>query len=224
MVNGEAEAINFQDEPLKRYIDEVAAVKATPGGGSIAALVAALGAAAASMSAGFTIGGQKYKDVEPMVKEMRQGFDKGRNELLKLMEEDIARYDDVVAASRLPQATDYETIARDKALQEAIMGAVRPPLRLVGCCLEMLENIRLVADVVNPKLISDVGVAALCTNAALSGGKLNVDINLASVRDERMKTEIVETITRSAARAEVLLSETMSIVVSRIEDLRLSGH
>lgn len=209
--------MNYIDAPLKKYIEDASSGRSTPGGGSVSALVGALGTTMASMSSNFTIGREKFKDVEPVVREILDKCDKGREELLNLMEEDIKSYGDVTAAYGLPKSTESEKKKRLEDIQNALKNAMDVPLKIVNCCLEVLENIRRLADVANPNLISDVGVAALFTNAALLGGKLNVDINLAYIKDETLAQKAGKEIKESETRAQTLLNETMKIVKSKIE-------
>ena len=209
--------MNYVDAPLRKYIEDASSGTPTPGGGSVAALVGALGTAMASMASSLTIGNEKFKNVEPEIRVILGKCNEGREELLNMVNEDIECYGCVTEAYSLPKSTDNEKKERTAAIQEALKKAVDVPLKVLNCCLKVLEEIRRLADITNPNLISDVGVAALMTNAALLGGKLNVDINIASIRDETLVRKVGREAKKLELKAQTLLNETMKIVKSKIK-------
>ena len=209
--------MDYLDAPLKKYIEDASANTSTPGGGSASALAGALGTAMASMASGFTIGKEKFKDVEPEIRAILGKCDKSREELLNMMNEDINCYDCVTKAYSLPKSTDKEKKDRTEAIQEALKKAADVPLKILNCCLNVLTKIRRLADIANPNLISDIGVAALLTNAALLGGKLNVDINIVKIKNETLVRNVGAKAKESELKAQILLNEIMEIVYSRIK-------
>lgn len=209
--------MGYRKESLEKYLQDAASGSATPGGGSVSALVGALGTTMASMSSNFTIGREKFKDVEPKVREILYRCDNGREKLLDLMEEDIKSYGRVSEAYALPRYTEMEKGARSTAIQTALKEAMAVPLNTVRACIAILEDIRELAEIANPNLISDVGVAAILTNAALSGGRLNVEINLAQIKDEILVEAVRLEVEQTGLRAGSLLKEIMEIVRSKIK-------
>lgn len=209
--------MSYRKEPLEKYLRDAASGSATPGGGSVSALVGALGTTMASMSSNFTIGRERFKDVEPKVREILCRCDNGREKLLDLMEDDIKSYRMVSEAYALPRSTEIEKGARTTAIQTALKEAMAVPLNTVRTCIAILEDVRELAEIANPNLISDVGVAAILTNAALSGGRLNVEINLAHIKDEILVEEVRLEVEQTGLRAGCLLKEIMEIVRSKIK-------
>ncbi len=208
--------MDYIESPLKEYIDDAASEVASPGGGSVSALVGALGTTMASMSSLFTIGRKKFADVEPKVKQILQRCDSKRTELLDLMMEDINNYSKVSEAYGLSKSNKEEKKARSDAIQDALKTALQAPLKTVRACLDVMKNIRELADIANPNLISDVGVAVLITNAALLGAKLNVDINLSSIKDEEIVQKAGNEMKEAEELCQSLLKETMEVVKSKI--------
>ncbi len=98
----------YIDEPLKKYLDEAASGASTPGGGSVAALAGALGAALTSMVCNFTVGKKKYKDVEAEVSQILSEAEELRGKLLELMVADTQVYGQVSAAYGMPRDTAEE--------------------------------------------------------------------------------------------------------------------
>lgn len=184
----------YRDGTIRRYLDDAAAGIPAPGGGSVSAFAAALATTMGSMAANFTIGKKKYAAVEPQVKELVARLDALRERLLVLTDEDVAAYSVVSAAYGMPKDTPEQKSARSAKIQEALVVAMAAPLATMRTCAEVMRALEALVDIANPNLISDVGVSAILAEAAIRGAKLNVDINLASLKD-------AELISRTTAEA-----------------------
>ena len=92
--------------PVEQFLDQLASSQPTPGGGSAAAVMGAMGAALVSMVANLTVGKKKYAEVEPQVKEVLAESEKLRGQLTAALQEDVAAFDTVMAAYGLPKDTD----------------------------------------------------------------------------------------------------------------------
>ncbi len=174
----------YIDEPLKKYLDEAASGASTPGGGSVAALAGALGAALTSMVCNFTVGKKKYKDVEAEVSQILEEAENLRSRLLDLMVEDIQVYGQVSAAYGMPRDTAEEKAARTEAIQNALKAAMGAPLEAAICCHKLLKLNEPLLEKGNQNLISDVGVAILLAESAMRSAIMNVEINLSYIKDE----------------------------------------
>ena len=180
----------YLNQSLKRYLDDAAAKLPTPGGGSVSALAGALGAAMSSMVANFTLGKEKYKDVEEEVTRILLDSEKLREKLTRLTELDIEVYGKVSQAYQRVVTNEKEKKEKSKAIEKACKEALQVPLEALKCCYGVLKlNARLV-DIGNLNLISDVGVSVVLAGGALEGAALNVEINLASIKDEKFKAGI----------------------------------
>ena len=206
----------YRKEPLEKYITDAASGNPTPGGGSVSALVGALGTTMAEMSANFTMGREKFKNVEPQVKQILEVCTKGREDLLVLMQKDTEAYEKVSNAYGMPKSTPEEKAARTQAIQNALTHAMEIPLVTTRCCLKMLEAIQELVNIANPNLISDVGAAAIFAEAALRGARLNVEANLATLKDEALVSNIRKQITTAGEKAKTMLQEIMQTVFSTI--------
>ncbi|HSL69243.1 MAG TPA: cyclodeaminase/cyclohydrolase family protein, partial [Longimicrobiales bacterium] len=115
-------------------------------------------------------------------------------ELRVLIDRDAAAYDAVMAAYRLPKATDPEKAARKEAIQHAMREAIEAPLGVMRACRTALAQLPLVEAHGNPNAASDVQVGRALLAAALSGARANVEINLPSIADkvyaDRVREEI----------------------------------
>jgi formiminotetrahydrofolate cyclodeaminase len=163
---------------LNDFLSELSSDAPTPGGGSVAALSGALGAALSSMVANLTIGKKKYADVEDEIRAVLAKTEGLRLELTELMAEDAAAFDKVMDAMKLPKETDEEKAARTEAMQAALVDAAMVPLAVMEKCVEVIGLAKVAAEKGNKNAVSDAGVAALMGRAGAHAAKLNVMINL----------------------------------------------
>jgi len=198
--------------PMREYLDAAAAGTPTPGGGSVSALAGALGTTMASMAANFTIGKKKFKDVEQEAMAIASSMEKLRARLTDAMQKDTEAYSEVGAAYAMPKLTAEERSARAGAIQKALRTAMGPPLEVVRASLEALRLARRLADIANPNLITDVGVAAILLEAAAKGAYLNVVVNLAGLDDAELVRRTSSECTEALAEAARLQKETSEIV------------
>jgi formiminotetrahydrofolate cyclodeaminase len=201
---------------IRTYSEAASSGQPTPGGGSVAALAGALGMTMGCMAANFTVGKKKFKAVESEVQQLLAASLRARDELLRLMDEDTKAYAAVSAAYALPKETPEQAAARTHAIQKALIVAMDSPLQVVRTCRSALEPIARLAEIANPNLISDVGVAAILAEAALRAAKLNVEINLQSLEDQALSSATRNEIVRAAEEARALARQTMEKVVRAI--------
>lgn len=197
---------------VREYVAVLAAKEPTPGGGSAAALVGALGVALGEMAANFTRDKENWDKIAAPL----QRLESYRNTLLELIEADAEAYAHVSAAYVMPRATEEEKAARREAIQAALKIAAKAPLQAVETIVAAIEELRTLAEYANPNLISDVGVAAIFTYAALKGAWLNVEINLVSIKDEAYVAQIRRMWQERIAEAEKKALEVWENVCQRI--------
>jgi formiminotetrahydrofolate cyclodeaminase len=173
----------LSEKPVQTFLDELASSAPAPGGGSAAALAAAIGAALVSMVANLTVGKSKYADVQDDIERILARSEELRHRCVALLEKDVEAYTGVSAAYKMPRDTEEQKKARGAAIQEALKGATAVPMKLAEACVEILELCPESADTGNVRAVSDVGVGALMAEAALRAAALNVWINLGSIKD-----------------------------------------
>lgn len=185
-LDGAAAARAAESPTLGAYLDALASDAPAPGGGSAAALAGALAAALVAMVAQFTVGRPKYVTVEARVQDALTQVEALRATLQRLMADDEHAYTAVGAAWRLPRATPEEKTARSRAIQAATLAAMQPPLAMVEASRRVLDLAAMLAEDGNPALASDAAVAALLAGAALRSAAINVQVNLAQLRDKNV--------------------------------------
>jgi glutamate formiminotransferase/formiminotetrahydrofolate cyclodeaminase len=179
-------------ESLGGFIAAVAGPTPAPGGGSVAALAGALGAALAQMVAGLTIGKKKYAAVESEMKEIALQATALVNELTSLMKRDAEAYGEVMKAYKLPGEKADEAAAKKQAVDTALVGAAAVPLETGRACVRVLELAAATAARGNTNAVSDAGVAALLAEAACRGAVYNVRINVSAMDDKSKGARLLE--------------------------------
>ncbi|HUW64319.1 MAG TPA: cyclodeaminase/cyclohydrolase family protein [Spirochaetia bacterium] len=188
----------------------------TPGGGSVSAMVACFGAAMAAMVANLTVGKEKFKDVEPEVKEILAGAEKIMAELKTLVAEDMAGFDKFMQAFRLPKGTDEEKANREVVMQAALKAATETPLAIARTCVAGLELADRLAPLGNKMAISDDGVAAYVLEACVGAVLLSADINLPMVKDPAFVQKVVAEKEQLKMKAQELRAKTLQVVLERM--------
>lgn len=155
----------------------------TPGGGSASALAGALGSSLMAMVAGLP------KSAAATNEDLARLTAAGKRcaalsaELEALVDRDSVAYERVMAAYRKPKATDEERAGRSAAIQAAVREAIDAPLAVMRACASAAEQGVVIATLGNLSASSDVQVGFELLGAGLRGAKLNVEINLGSVKD-----------------------------------------
>jgi len=195
------------------FLEEVAAPTPTPGGGSVAALAGALAAALTSMVCNLTLNRESEASAAKELKPVLEEAEALRQELAVLVEEDARAYQQVLEAYRLPKASAAEKEERSNAIQQAMEGAARVPLKVAAGAVKLLELVPLVLERGLPSAASDAGVAAYMAQGALKGAALNVRTNLSSLRDTKSYQEQLSSF---EARAQELMNMIEKGLAERI--------
>ena len=174
------------------FLEQVAAPTPAPGGGSVAAHAAALGAGLAEMVAGLTVGKAKYKDVEPEMRQVLLEARELRSALTRAEADDAAAYGAVIEAHRLPKETDVQKRDRDAAIHAALLLAARVPFETATGAVHALDLTARCAKKGNVSAISDALSGAAMSRAALTAASYNVRINLYGHPDKPASNMLLE--------------------------------
>ena len=204
------------DQTLQAFLDELAGDVPAPGGGSAAAAAGAMGAALVSMVCNLTIGREKFAAVEEKMKAILAKSEGLRTRLTKMMQEDVAAFNTVMAAYRMPKSTPEEKAARTAAIQAGAKKATLVPLTTARACAEVIELARPAAEMGNPNVASDAGVSVLCAQAGLKGAALNVLINLGMIKDQDFVSERQAELDEILAVHDALANEIYELVNGKL--------
>ena len=192
------------DMTVSELLEKTAAGTPVPGGGSLSAMAAAVGAALAQMVAGLTAGRKAFAAVTPEMNELAEKARRLRRDLLADMDRDAAAYTAVMEAFRLPRKTAEEKSHRTEAIQQATREAARVPLAVAEKALDVMMLAGTAVAKGNPNAVSDGAVGAMLARAALQGALFNVKINLRDIRDEAFTARLTAEAEALDARARAL--------------------
>ncbi|WP_327139921.1 cyclodeaminase/cyclohydrolase family protein [Nocardia sp. NBC_01327] len=181
MTQDAAQAITtFGDSTLQGYLDELAAKVPAPGGGAVAALHAAQGAALVAMVARYTT---RAKDAEnrPVIDRIILAADIARDRALALADADAAAFTAVGFAYKMAKETEAQQAARTEAITAALLGAARVPAAVVAAADEVVSLATELLPIGNPNVVTDIGAAADAARSAAATSQLNIAINVASL-------------------------------------------
>lgn len=202
---------------LDKFAIETASESPAPGGGSIAAYCGALGAALGTMVANLSAHKRGWDD---RWEEFSNYADNGQaqiKELLDLVDEDTAAFNEIMAAFGLPKGNDEEKAARKAAIEAATINAIQVPFRTMEVSFQSFDLAKSMAETGNPNSASDAGVGALCARAAVKGAYLNVLINAQGLEENEIVKPILAKAAEMNTAADTREKEIWDIVNSKIK-------
>ncbi len=210
------------------FVDEVSRDTPAPGGGSVAALAGALGAALAAMVANLSVGkGEFDEHYEELcgIADRAQGI---KDALVRGVDEDTTAFDAVLEAFRLPKDTEQERADRSQAIQAGYQEATLVPLGTVEACRDALQLCHRMAELVDPEMVSDVGSGALTAHAGARAAGYNVRINLRHIKDRdfaaRTREQLDTLIAECAELAEATTAEVEKVLEGKRPKKKSSGQ
>jgi formiminotetrahydrofolate cyclodeaminase len=198
------------DMTVKDFLAELKSASPAPGGGSAAALAGAVGAALALMVGNLTVGNAKYQSVQDEVKALLPELEEQLARLQRYVDEDTAVFNQVMAAYRLPKATEEEIAARSRAIQQALEQAASLPMTVAGCCQEVLVMARRMLAIGNANAASDAAVAGRMAHAAMWAAIYNVRINLGSIKDQEFAARMRQRIDTVLGKADAAMADLLA--------------
>lgn len=165
------------------FLAQAASKNPTPGGGSVAALAGALGAALVTMVTGLTLGRKKYKDVEKDVEAIRAEAVEIQALLTQAIVDDSKAYDQVMAAFRNRSVSKEE---RAIAIEAATIVAGETPLRVAKLCLDVAYLAETIVEIGNKNAVTDAATAGVLARAAIEAAGMNVLINATGLQNQNL--------------------------------------
>ncbi|XP_059502997.1 formimidoyltransferase-cyclodeaminase isoform X2 [Stegostoma tigrinum] len=209
MVQEEQESL-LVSLPLREFIRSVGARSAAPGGGSVTAAVAAMGAALGSMVGLMTYGKRQFDQLDGSMRRLITPFHRTMNELITMVDNDSNAFNSYMAALKLPQSTSAERERREAAMQEGLKKAINVPLSLAEKVNSLWPVLKEMATYGNIACKSDLQVAAKALELGVFGAYYNVIINLKDMKEQDFST-------KARARALDLLEEARRNTVQVLE-------
>jgi len=208
------------DEPLaamsvRGFIQEVGSRTSAPGGGSVSAALAALGAGLGAMAAKLTYGVRKFEDLDAQMRAIITPLHETSRALIPMIDRDTDAFADFQEALRLPGNTDEEKALRHERMQAGLKKAIEVPLRTMELGDAVWPALVEAARYANIACKSDIQVGARALETGIWGAYQNVRINMKDVRDEAFKSRVLEEAGAMAERAAVKAGEVLEILDER---------
>ena len=204
------------DMSLTAFVEETASESMAPGGGSISAYMGAMGAALGSMVANLSAHKPGWDE---RWEEFSDWAEKGKfyhTKLNWLVDEDTNAFNKIMDAIRLPKKTEEEKTARAEAMEEATKFATMVPFQTMEYCLGSMDVAKAMAEVGNPKSVTDAGVGALAARSGVLGAFMNVKINAADLTDKVWAADILAKGQVIVDKAIALENEIVAMVNAKI--------
>lgn len=184
----------FKDYSIDKFISELSSNAPSPGGGSTAALVAALASSLNSMVYSLTVGKKvfeklNYEEKNRMIN-LQEEAEKFTKRAQSFMESDREDFLNLMDSYKLPKETEVELKFREEKIKKNTFKAMETPLSLAEECIKFYDNIEFAIKYGNKNLISDVGVATILLHSAIESSLINVKVNLNFLRDEDICEEM----------------------------------
>jgi glutamate formiminotransferase/formiminotetrahydrofolate cyclodeaminase len=202
---------------LREFCNETLSDSPAPGGGSVAALMGALGASLGGMVANLSAGKRGWDDKLEYFSNWAVKAQQLKDKLLSLVDEDTAAFNKVMDAFALPKESAEEKAARAAAIGQATKYAAEVPLKVMETASKSYELLAEMAGRGNPASVSDVGVGALATRACIEGAALNVRINLSQLKDEKFKAALLNKVEEISGKSETRFKEVSRVVENKLD-------
>ena len=195
------------------FVNEVSRDSPAPGGGSVAALSGALGAALGTMVANLSTSKAGFEKFKPKLADISSRGQNTKDRLIKAIDDDTSAFDEVIKAMRMPKDTEDEQKLRNNKMQEGYKIATLVPLETVENCKEALYICKDISELMDESMASDVGSGALMANAGAIAAAYNVRINLKSITDKSFSSKTVNKLEASLKDCE----NTLKTILGNVE-------
>jgi glutamate formiminotransferase/formiminotetrahydrofolate cyclodeaminase len=201
---------------IRDFCNETLSDSPAPGGGSVAALMGALGVSLGGMVANLSAGKRGWDDKLEYFSNCAVKAQQLKDELLSLVDEDTNAFNRVMEAFGFPKNSPDEKAARAEAIEQATKHAAEVPLKVMKTSVKSYELLAEMASSGNPASISDVGVGALATRACIRGAAMNVRINLGQLEDKKFRRRLQKRVQKVSADSEALFRKIIRIVERKL--------
>lgn len=206
----------YTDKTCREFVENTAGKTPVPGGGSVSALVGALGAALGRMVGSFTLGKKKYADVQAEMLELAREADSLQAELLELVQADIDIFRPLSELYGMKAETDIEKENKAALLEEALENACSVPISIMEKCGRAIELSKEFAAKGSRLAVSDAGASAIICKSALQAASLNVYINTGSMTNRKRADELNTICAMHLMNYATMADEVFEMVADRL--------
>jgi glutamate formiminotransferase/formiminotetrahydrofolate cyclodeaminase len=210
------DAGGIRGSTVDAFLEVLASDAPTPGGGAVAGVAAAAGAALVAMVCRLTVDKEGYQAAWDRCRDILPQADAARDAFLVLADRDASAFDGVIGAFKMPKGTDEEKAARSAAIQRGYEAAAEVPLEIARQAIALMALAREVTEIGNANAASDGASAAQMLFAAAGCAIYNVEINVSELKDERKVRKLGGELDALRVRAEESLSATSGAFAARL--------
>jgi methenyltetrahydrofolate cyclohydrolase len=204
------------EQTIDRFLSTLASDSPTPGGGAVAALAGAAGAALIEMVCNLTIDKKGYEDAWDRMREIRGHAERARSELVTLADRDATAFDGVMEAFKMPKDTEEQKAARAAAIQRGYLAAAQVPLQIARASASLMPLALETVEAGNVNAASDGVSAAQMLFAGTECAIYNVQINAAALKDQAAAGTLREDVAGLEGKAEELLAAANAAFAARL--------
>lgn len=173
----------FEKFTLQSFIADTASAKPVPGGGSVAALTAANGAALMAMLCNLTANKKGYEAHAQKMEALAKKYAAAAQDFLSDIDRDCAAFEAYMAALKLPKDTPSAAEERAEKLALAVDGATAAPMSVAEKAEALLDDAEYILTNGNKTATSDGIIAVRLLAEATRAALCNVAINLPYIKD-----------------------------------------
>ena len=177
---------------LAELLDAFASNQPVPGGGSASALTGAVGASLLIMVADLPKTRHGSDEERAALNAAASRLRPLRDELAALVDRDSDAYTSVMNAYRLPKSNDEEKALRKRAIDSAMRAATEAPLATMRACHQVMREAPVIVEHGAPSAASAAAVAIELLTAAVRGAALNVETNIADMKDAEYVARVTQ--------------------------------
>jgi formiminotetrahydrofolate cyclodeaminase len=204
------------EQTIDRFLATLASDSPTPGGGAVAALAGAAGAALIEMVCNLTIDKKGYEDASGRMRELRGQAERARSELVTLADRDATAFDGVMEAFRMPKDSEEQRTVRTAAIQLGYLAAAQVPLEIARASASLMPLALETVEAGNVNAASDGVSAAQMLFAGTECAIYNVQINAAALKDEAAAAALLDEVAALRGKAEELLAAANVAFAARL--------
>ncbi|RPI14324.1 MAG: glutamate formimidoyltransferase [Ignavibacteriae bacterium] len=202
---------------VRDFTELVGARTSAPGGGSVSALIASLGAALGAMMGWMSYGNKKFEHLDSKMRKFITPLHENMKKLIPMIDADTNAFNDYMIAMKMPKNTDGEKKIRIEKMQEGLKKAVNVPLSVMRIADSGWEWMLQMAKYGNISSSSDLAVGAKSLETGIWGAFKNVEINLPQIKDEDYKCEVMKEGNEIMDRASKNLKKVVAVLEKRKE-------
>ena len=184
--------MNYKNDIVEKFLEKLSSTESMPGGGVASALVGAEGVSLGLKVCNLSLGKEKYKEYEELIKTSINALEKSRESFLGLMDEDAKNFKAMEAVYKMPRETDDDKKKRAEALENACKICCDVPIKIINEAASSATIITKLVGKTNVSAASDLKIGLMFLITTIHGAWDNIEINLKYIKDKEFKNKVQE--------------------------------